>query len=256
MKSKIKRAAIIVSAVAFWIAVWQIASIFIEEILLPTPLSVGRSFIRNATTRRFWKIVFNSVSRLMFGFVVGVVIGTVLAVITHRSKALRTLFYPLLTVIRATPVASFIMLALVFIARVKVPAFSVTIMVIPIMWGNMDEGLNALDRKQYEVAKIFNFNPYKKLKYLYLPQIMPFFYSGAVTSLGLGWKAGIAAEVLCTPKDTIGREIYYGKVYIETTELFSWTLAVIIISIVFELLLRKAIKNKTKKVSSVQNNDE
>lgn len=247
MKIKLKRGLLITLAVAFWIAVWHIASIFIEEIILPTPLSVGRSFIQNAATSRFWVVVNNSIKSIMFGFFIGVVIGTLLAVLTHRIKPIKLLFYPLLTVVRATPVASFIMLTLVFIERFKVPAFIVALMVVPIMWGNIEEGLNSVDKKQAEVTKVFNFGPLKKLRYLFIPQIKPFFYSGAVTALGLGWKAGIAAEVLCTPKDTIGREIYYAKVYINTTELFSWTLTVILISIIFELLLRKAINYKKVK---------
>ena len=61
--------------------------------------------------------------------------------------------------------------------------------------------------------------------------------------LGLAWKAGVAAEVLCLPKNAIGAQVYYAKIYLETPSLFAWTLAVIALSFLLEwavgLLLRR-----------------
>lgn len=77
-----------------------------------------------------------------------------------------------------------------------------------------------------------------------------------VTSLGLAWKAGIAAEVLCTPKGAIGTQLYNAKIYIETTDLFAWTFVVVILSLLLEFAfvrltrrfsLRIPLKARTKK---------
>ena len=77
---------------------------------------------------------------------------------------------------------------------------------------------------------------------IYFPQTKPFFKSAGITGLGLAWKSGIAAEVISMPKLSIGRSLYEAKLYIETPELFAWTLTVIILSIITEKVLTVLFK--------------
>ena len=57
----------------------------------------------------------------------------------------------------------------------------------------------------------------------------------------MGWKAGIAAEVLTVPPLSIGKNIFEAKLYLETTELFAWTLTVILLSLVIERILLRLV---------------
>ena len=71
---------------------------------------------------------------------------------------------------------------------------------------------------------------------LYIPSLAPYFLAACKSSLGMAWKAGIAAEVLAVPKNAIGTELYYAKTYLETPTMFAWTLVIILLSIIFEKL--------------------
>ncbi|MBQ9161940.1 MAG: ABC transporter permease subunit [Clostridia bacterium] len=251
-----------VAVIVFWVAIWFLAARATgEELLLPSPLAVAERMSGLVTTSEFWQITFESLWRIICGILLGVALGVVMGFITAAIPFLYKLFRPLLTVIRATPVASFIILAIIWIGRDSLPTFIAALMVLPIVWGNMYEGINNVDVQLLEVAKVYNFSPVKKIRRLYLPHISPYFSASLKTSIGLAWKAGIAAEILTLPPISIGKQLSDAKIYLETTDLFAWTLTVIILSLLLELvfiqgvprgysLIKRRITHRSKAVTA------
>lgn len=231
---------------ALWLAVWFFASTATIELLIPSPLTVLKAFIVLCKTDGFAKSVVFSLLRITTGWLSGLVCGVILAVLTSLSKALKAFLAPALHIIKATPVASFILLALVWLSSARVPTFTAFLIVLPSVWANVSEGIQAADKKLLETARIFHINPSKRLSNLYIPAVLPYFSAAAKTGLGLAWKAGISAEVLCTPLSSIGRGIYRAKLYLETPELFAWTLTVIVLSIILEKLFGLLIERSGK----------
>lgn len=233
MKNKLK----FIFAIIFWLSVWALASCFTKPILLPSPVLVLKALIAEGATDDFWFSCFFSLLRIFSGFAAGIIAGTVLSALSSLSKIIKALISPLMSVIKATPVASFIILAWVWISTGKVPAFISFLLVLPIVYTNLCEGVENTDVKLIEVAKIYGFSFVKKLKFIYLPQLKPYFLSALKSSLGLAWKAGVAAEVLCQPKMSLGRAIYESKLYLETPRLFAVTIVVILLSYILEKLI-------------------
>lgn len=173
---------------------------------------------------------------------VGAVAGVLLATATSFSRICDTLLSPMIRIIRATPVASFIILALLWIHTMLLPGFIAALMVLPIVWGNIAEGIAKTDRLLLEMGQVYGFSPWKTLRLIYLPSLRPWFRSACLTSLGLAWKSSVAAEVLCHPQDAIGTQLYNAKAYFETDMLFAWTAVVIILSVLLERLLRRVLR--------------
>jgi len=222
----------------FWIGIWWISAVIVDrKVLLPSPPDVFSVLCDLLITLEFWGAVSASLLRVFLGYFVGCISGAILAALCFYSRTAEALFSPALSVIRTVPVASFIILALVWIGRQSVPVFIAFLMVLPIIMGNVRAGFTCADHDLYEVTQLYNFGFVKRFFYLYLPSVIPHFLSGARTSLGLAWKAGIAAEVLCSLSFSIGGKIYESKLYLETETLFAWTLTVIVISVVMEKLL-------------------
>jgi NitT/TauT family transport system permease protein len=146
-----------------------------------------------------------------------------------------------MSVVKATPVASFIMLALLWIDRDILPAFISVLMVLPVVVSNVYTGIKSTDKNLYEVTKVFRFGFYKKLRFLYFPTVRPYFLSACRSSLGLAWKAGIAAEVLAVPVLSIGKMIYESKLYLETTDLFAWTAVVVVLSVIIDAVFERVV---------------
>lgn len=226
-----------VLAAIFWIAVWYFAASSVgQELIIPSPLAVIKTLFNLAGQSLFWQASFLSLLRIFGGYILGVIVGVILAVLTTRFELMDALFSPLIRIVRATPVASFIILALLWINHSIVPALMSTLMVVPIVWGSLCTAIEETDRELLEMARLYRFGTVKTLKLLYIPSILPSFKSACNTSIGLAWKSGIAAEVLCLPRLSVGTYLYYSKIYLETSALFAWTVIVIILSFLLEKL--------------------
>lgn len=232
-----------VAALVFWLAVWELAAIKIgKELLVPAPISVLKSLLELSASPTFWKSVLLSLARVFLGFLAGAILGSIVGAVSYISAAANALLTPLIKMIRATPVASFILLALIWITSGLLPSFISMLMVLPVVSGNVYQGISETDPKLLEMGRVFRFGNKKIIKLIYFPSVKPYFYSACVTSLGLSWKAGIAAEVLCQPKLSVGTYLYYSKIYLDTPALFAWTAVVIILSMIVEQLLVSMMK--------------
>lgn len=237
-----------ISAIFFWIGLWAIAAAVINKpLLLPSPINVALRIASLISTTTFWSTTILSLLRIMTGIISAVLLGVVLATVTTHNRILSDLFSPILTVIKVTPVASFIILALIWVGRDYVPAVISALMVLPIICNNVSAGLRNIDPKLLELAKVYRLPRFTRFYRITIPSVMPYFLSAIQSSIGIGWKAGIAAEVLTVPALSIGKMIFESKMYMETVDLFAWTLVVIVISLVIETVLLKTLKQISKK---------
>ena len=211
-------AARVAAALAFWGLIWQGAAMIVnQELIVPRPLTVLRQLLDLGATAGFWQAA-----------------GVLAAFLTSTFRAADWLLSPAIRVVLATPVASFIILSLLWIGHTRVPAFISMLIVIPIVWANLCTAVRETDRDLLEMARLFRMKKSRVLRLIYIPAAMPSFRAACLTALGLAWKSGIAAEVLCLPKTAVGTQLYYSKIYLETPALFAWTIVVILLSFLLE----------------------
>ena len=233
----------------FWLGVWQFAAWLVElsvegrgnELLLPYPMTVLRALARLGGTASFWRTVAASLLRILAGMALGVAAGILLAVLTSGSCWCDRLLSPAIRVIRATPGASFILLVLLSPGRNVVPVSIAARMVLPVVWENFTRGIAATDPQLLEMARAYRFSGMKTVRLIYLPSLRPYFSAALTNAMGLAWKSGAAAEVLCLPRQAIGTQIYNSKLYLEIPDLFAWTVTVVSLSLILEKLLRLAL---------------
>ena len=230
---------------AFWIALWwAVARAVGLNLLLPGPEDTLRALFRLAQTGEFYQSVGMTLLRVTLGYVLAVLLGAALAALCFRFSFADALLSPLRTVIKATPVSSFIILVLLWMQKVRVPVFISFLMVLPMVWTGVQEALNAIDPDLKEMTAAYGFSPMKKLKYLYVPSVKPVLTAACVTGMGFAWKSGIAAEVIARPQGVIGTHLYDAQIYLERADLFAWTLTVILLSMVLEAVLKRHMGRK------------
>ena len=244
------------AAVIFWIAVWYLAAIMIgKELFLPYPHKVLKRLFVLAAEKSFWETVGASLLRIVLGFCYGVLLGFCLGVVTYKISVAKTLLSPMIRVIRATPVVSFILLAFLWLDNDTIPVFIALLMVVPIVWQNVLAGLESRDMRLKEMARVFKLSPLKTFVKITFPELKPHFYSGCLTSLGLAWKSGIAAEVISYPKVAIGKEMNNAKVILETADVFVWTVTVVVLSLLLEAVFKLIFKGKKPPKKEAMKND-
>ena len=254
IRSAKARAALgILTSVLFWVGLWWlIAALFQKPLLLPSPLGTLQALLRLAKTGEFYLTLLLSLTRILLGILLALLAGVLLALLTVKSRFFHQLFSPLLNLFKATPVASVIFLLLLWVGRERVPALIAFMMALPIVWGNVREGLLATDKQLLEMAAAFHVPARRILLQIHLPSLKPYFLAAARSGIALAWKAGIAAEVLATPKRSIGGAIYEGKQYLITDELFAWTFVVVLLSILIEWGALRLLKNAKGEPSTPQ----
>lgn len=232
-----KRICRILLIAAFWMAIWWLAAyLAAKPLLFPSPHAVLKRLLELMQTKEFYLVAANSLFNILSGILIAVIGGCVLAVLTSRISLLREAILPVMTVIKATPVASFIILALIWIGSARVPSFITVLIVLPLIWTNLDTGFSKIDSQLTELCKVYRMPMRKRYRFLVLPSLKPYFISACRASLGLAWKAGIAAEIIAMPRNTIGTMIGNAKQYILTEDVYAWTLTVVIFSLIIELV--------------------
>ena len=223
-------------AVLFWLLVWQAGSMALHsDILLVSPLRVVATLFELAGTQRFWASLLGSLTRIVGGFLLAVLLGTGLAALAARFRRVEELLAPLVLAMKTVPVASFIILALIWFGSRNLSVFIALVMVFPVMYTNVLSGIRAVDAQLLEMARVFRIPALRRIRCVDLPQVMPYFRAGCTLGLGLCWKAGVAAEVIGMPIPSIGERLQ-AKVYLDTPELFAWTLVIVLMSMGFEKL--------------------
>lgn len=229
-------------AVAFWLLVWQGGSMALaattggKMLLLASPLSALWRLLQLAGTAGFWQAVAASAIRILGGFLLSCLLAVVCGAFSVRFRQVGELLAPLVAVVKAVPVVSFIILALIFFSARNLSVFIAGLMVFPPVYLNVRSGIAGTDRQLLEMARVFRVPWYRTVWNVYLPAVLPHFRSAAALGLGLCWKSGIAAEVIGLPADTIGERLYTAKIYFETPDLFAWTAVIVAVSVGFERL--------------------
>lgn len=217
---------------------WQLAAVFVHNrLLLVGPVQVVIRLLTLIPTASFWQAVGFTFSRISFGFCIALIAAACLAAVAVKWPIAEILLRPYMLAVQTVPVASFIVIALLWLSGRKLSIFISFLMVLPVLYSNLLQGLHSEDRKLLEMAQVFEMPFWNRFRGITLPALRPFLFSGCRSALGLCWKAGIAAEVIGVTGGSIGGMLYDAKVYLEIADLFAWTLVIIAISSLFEHLV-------------------
>ena len=230
-----------------WLVIWQVISLLVSnQIMIVGPYETFLALINLVQTGDFWISILNTILRICLGYLLGITLGILLAYLSYKVKFFEDFLSPLFTFLKATPVASFVIILLIWFGNTNLSFIISTMIVMPIMYSSTLTGLNNTNVKMIEMSNIYKLKTMDKIRYLYFPEVKPQLVSNMVLSSGMAWKSGVAAEVIAQPLRTIGNSMYVSKIYLETDKLFAWTIVVILLSKLFELIVKLIFKGGKK----------
>jgi len=219
------------------IGLWAVAAHFVASpFILPSPSSVAADAFSLALEPGFARMLGATCARGVIAFAVSLALSAVLGIASGSVPSFNLALKPWMSVIKSTPVVSFILIALLWFGSALVPVFVAVLMTLPVMTEAIATGVRSSDQKLLEMARVYRFGARKRILHVQVPSAMPFFLAGAGASLGLTWKVVVAGEILGSPRFGIGSAMQTAKVHLETSRVFSLTLAVILLSVVTEWL--------------------
>ncbi|NNJ29784.1 ABC transporter permease subunit [Bacteroides xylanolyticus] len=228
---RLKKAGIIL----FWLLIWQAASLAVHNsIILVGPLDVILALLNQIGLADFWKTIGYSFGKINLGFLSAFAAGILAGTAACRYPLIGDFLSPLMALIKSVPVASFVILALIWAGSENLSVIIGFLVVFPIIYIQTIAGIKSTDHHLLEMADVFQMSEAKRFFYLYRPALLPYLASGCRVALGMSWKSGIAAEVIGVPLHSIGEKLYLSKIYLSTADLFAWTLVIILLSAIFE----------------------
>ena len=220
---------------AFAVLLWQLLAMKIgTEMLLASPVDVVKRLLTIWREPDFWRTVFFSFGRISAGFLLAFAFGILLGLLAGRLKFLEYFLFPYVTVIKTVPIASFIILCLLWMNFHQLTILIAFLIAFPVVYTNVLQGIRSTDVKMREMAKLYRVPWQWQLLYIYLPSVKPCLLSACSISVGMAWKAGIAAEVIGLVDGSIGEMLYQAKVYFQNADLLCWTLVIILLSVLSE----------------------
>lgn len=224
-----------IGAILFWLLVWYLLSLWIdEEIFLPSPLSTLQALFKLLPDTQFWYSIFSSLSRLLLGLALSFAFALFLGILSSFYSLLETLLSPLVKAIRSIPVASIIILILLWVKSKNLSIVISFLVVFPLLYSSTLSAMKETPQALLEMAECYNVSQKKKIRYIYIPHLFPFLKVGLRNAIGMAFKSAIAAEVIALPRHSIGTLLYEAKVYLVTKDLFSYTIVIVLLSFLFE----------------------
>lgn len=231
----------------FWLAVWQAAAVLLPKLLFAGPVPTVRSLLSLLQNSEFWFSIAHSLGKIASGFLLAFSTGCLLAIACRRMPVLRMLLGPLIQVMKSLPVACFIVVALIWVRSEWISVLTAFFVVFPAVYINLGEGLQQTDQGMLEMAQLFHLTPAKRLRAVWLPACLPYLLSVCRVSVGMALKAGVAGEIIGLPRWSIGEQLYLSKLYLNTADLFAWSLVIILLSLALERLLVFALATVQRK---------
>lgn len=244
-------------SVCLALGVWQLAAVLIHSnILLVSPLAVVRRLFTIWTVQGFFSSLWFTWWHIVAGFILGLITGISLAALSYKWKTFEILLWPWMATIKSVPVASFVVICLIWLSAGNLSIFISFLIVVPSIYQNTLSGLRAQSRDLIDMARVFHMSPFNRLKYITIPEIADYIISACSVCAGMAWKAGVAAEIIGTPSGSVGKMLYTAKIYLDTDDLLAWTVIIVIISVISEKLLIHILKSILPRTNKEQLEDD
>ena len=225
--------------------IWETASALVDqEIIVPSIFTVGKELCRIITSFSSWTVIFWTITRILLTFILdfflALIIGIPAGIFRNFEQAVR----PLESAVRTVPTMGIILLSLIWLDSELTPVFVSSLIIFPILYRSVVDGIINIDRKLIDFHKVHQIGFLRQLKHLYLPSMFPFIKTGTISSLGLGFKVMITAEVLSQPEYAIGTVFQIERAQLNTAGVMAWCVFIIAVSSLFEFLIQRFARLK------------
>lgn len=221
----------------FWIVVWQIiARVVNSSVLMVGPLPAARRLGELLTEPRFYPAVLQTMTNIIVGFVLAMVLGVVVAFVAYFVPVFKALVHPLVRFMRVVPVASLTIVILIFMSSRHLPSLVAFLMVFPLVYLNVWEGIANTSAELKEMSRVFRVPFLRQVRHLYFPAAQPYILAAYETGFGYAWKSAVTAEVISSATNSVGANLSNAKVYLDMPSLFAWTAVIVILASLTERL--------------------
>lgn len=209
--------------------VWQVAAQSLNNPLLPSPVEVASLMAELWQLNELQGNLLITLQRVLISFVAAMLLGTLLGVLMGRLRRVNRWLDPVLVLLLNIPALVVIILLYVWFGLVEAAAVAaVVINKIPNVAVTLREGARTFDPELEEMATIYHFSFWQKVRHLWWPQLFPFFMAATRSGLALIWKIVLVVELLGR-SDGIGFQLHLAFQMFDVTRILAFSFAFIVV---------------------------
>ena len=217
---------------------WQLASgPILPAYAVSNPVSVAEAAKNLLTSSAGWSDIQTTGVELVVGFALGVLIGTVLALVLGGLPVAGRVLEPLIAAVNGIPKIALAPLFLLFFgigteSKIAIAVFSASF----IMFYNLYLGLRLVDGELVEIVRVMGGRWQDVLRYVTLPSLAPPFFAGLKASAPLAMLGVIAGEFIAS-FNGLGHLLYIDSQQLDAAGTFGALVVLVIMSLIINSIL-------------------
>jgi NitT/TauT family transport system permease protein len=225
------------------VGVWWLLSLSVPHYILPGPARVWEALQLIAGNGDLWSNLGITFWRVAVGFVVATLIGLPFGIVLGASKRVGEFFEPVIPVLNTISSAIWAIFAIIWFGISNATTIFVVFMTaMPLIITNVWQGTRTVNADFIELAQVLRMPHWKVMTKIYLPTILPYFFSGARLAFGFGWRVSLVAETIGSSSG-VGYRLRQAADLIRTDQVFAWTLTLVIMMATIEMGMLKPLEN-------------
>lgn len=226
--------------IVFVFVIWfTFGNIINNDIILPKPNDVLSQLWVLLSKNSTYIIIFNTIVNLLITVIISLVLSIMLSLLSLTSRAFNGFISVIVSIIKTLPIATIIVIILIMFGGAKSPLIITGFVVFPLQYEAIYTSFKSVDKNLIDDLKTLTSLNFTVLKDVLIPINLPFILSAIIASVGLGFKVMVMAEFITQPKNTIGMQLLYNKDMLEMTSVFAWTVLIVVLVIIFDVLVKK-----------------
>jgi NitT/TauT family transport system permease protein len=216
---------------------WSFAAAAWPSRAFPPPGDVWRTLLGEAANGDLAFHLGATLARVAAAYVIAMTIGTVIGVFLGSHRRADRFFNPWVVLFLNVPALVVIVLAYIWFGLNEAAAIgAVAVNKIPNVVVTMREGARALDPSYAEMATVYRFSAFDRIRHILLPQLQPYFAAASRSGIALIWKIVLVVELLGR-SNGVGFQIYLYFQLFDVAAILAYTLAFVAVMLAIELLL-------------------
>lgn len=215
-------------------AVMQVASLYVPDYIMPSPLAIGNALV-SLLTNDFMHVAI-TLGRLVVAIVFSALAGVAIGLIMGTSKKFGPYLKALVVVDTGIPALSWMLLAVFWFKDPEARIFFIlTVILLPFYALNVYEGVRSLSSDWVDMLESFRPTRWQMLRYLVAPHIIPYIFLTTKSVIGYAIRMVIFAELVASAFG-IGSRMSFAQSTFHIDQVMAWTFLLVVLNLVIQWL--------------------
>ncbi|MGL4339127.1 MAG: ABC transporter permease [Rhodoglobus sp.] len=229
---------------------WQLYVLIVapRPDLAPGPFAVAGSIAQAWDSGRIQIAVTTSLHRALIGFLIAVVIGSVLGLLLAEARLLRRALGPLISGLQVLPSVAWVPAAIIWFGLTDATVYFVVIMgAAPSIANGLLSGVDQVPPQLRRVGRVLGASRLQQAFLIVLPAALPGFIGGLKQGWAFSWRSLMAAEIIATGGSIgfgLGAMLEQSRELADLSAVLVTILLILAIGILVELLVFAPVERR------------